>query len=266
MHERSSVSTPHRCTSLPRWVRRWLRSSALAETSNGGRGRCRTASSPPPTIRAGPAATTAAVGGRCPSALRRCRSSACTPRSCKCSPIPSTARRDEARDHSPALYALRGRRAFRRSCARSAARARHRDHAVYAALAADTSAVDRARTLQSALPRPPLARLGIRPCSLRHHRPTAAGAGAVARALVVLRRVSGGRRRAPGLARGAAARRAYARAPLRRMESVSPLRAGNGAAPLREPGVARGNLQLEDGARRNSRTLRRVRGEALRHL
>ena len=64
----SSASTRRRCTWRRRWARRRSRCSARAATPNGGRGACRTASSPRPRIPAAPAATTAAAAATTPTA------------------------------------------------------------------------------------------------------------------------------------------------------------------------------------------------------
>src|ERR1700730_10415497 len=159
-------------------------------------------------------------------------------------------------DHPATLYALRWRRAFCRERIGSAARARRRYFALYAAVAEHPPPAHRAGAVQPVLYRPSVARLELRPRGVRCRRKKGAGVGTVARAPALLRHLSRGRRIASGLARRASALRIGFQALADRVELLPSISARRRAPAVRKSLAARGHLQFKDGPRRDSRALR----------
>src|SRR6266853_2416345 len=159
-------------------------------------------------------------------------------------------------DYSATLYALRRRRAFCRERVGSAARARRRYFALYAAVAQHPPPAHRAGAVQPVLYRASVARLELRPRGLRRRRKKGAGIGPVARAPALLRHLSRGRRSASGLARRAAAPRIGIQALADRVELLPSISGRRRAPAVRQSLAARGYLQFKDGPRRDSRALR----------
>ena len=172
--------------------------------------------------------------------------SACTPRSTRCSPRPTGSALMRLALIRQRYTPFGGAERFVESALEALLERNVADHALHARMAADRPAADRAVDRRSVLRRQPVARLGLRARRLQ------GGRRAARLDLVqsherarVLRHLSRRRRRARGVARGAAARRVGALARLGvALEPVSPLRARHGAAAVREPVAVGGDLQL----------------------